>query len=63
MQNRLIYVRFDLEINDVDDDIEVEFEIILQCEVKSTRKLFVNLTIMTIFDEILDRSKIHFMIK
>jgi hypothetical protein len=29
MQNRFIYVKFDFEIKNVDDDIEIELEIIL----------------------------------
>jgi hypothetical protein len=29
MQNRLIYVRLDLEIKKIDDDIEIELEIVL----------------------------------
>jgi hypothetical protein len=29
MQNRIIYVRLNLEIKNVDDDIEVELEIVL----------------------------------
>jgi hypothetical protein len=63
MQNRLIYVKFDLEIENVDDDIEIEFEIVFSRKAKSTREFFVNLTMMTIFDKILDRSRIYLMIK